>query len=150
MLVISISGTAEIISNSKIMRKKRGENLGYRKLNTEMMIQAIVSEPTITAAAAKCGVSQQSIYKYMKDPEFKAELNKKQQEILKESNRKMMQATSLAADKLISVLKDPDASNSDIIRTGELVFKVSQNAMDSELIVQKLEELEEQISSRRD
>ena len=62
----------------------------------------------------------------------------------------MMQATSLAADKLISVLKDPDASNSDIIRTGELVFKVSQNAMDSELIVQKLEELEEQISSRRD
>lgn len=132
------------------MRKKRGENLGYRKLNTEMMIQAIVSEPTITAAAAKCGVSQQSIYKYMKDPEFKAELNKKQQEILKESNRKMMQATSLAADKLISVLKDPDASNSDIIRTGELVFKVSQNAMDSELIVQKLEELEEQISSRRD
>lgn len=124
--------------------------MGYRKLNTEMMIQAIVSEPTITAAAAKCGVSQQSIYKYMKDPEFKAELNKKQQEILKESNRKMMQATSLAADKLISVLKDPDASNSDIIRTGELVFKVSQNAMDSELIVQKLEELEEQISSRRD
>jgi hypothetical protein len=114
------------------------------------MIQAVISEPTIAAAAKKCGVSQQSIYKYMKDPAFKAELNKRQQEILKESNRKMMQATSLAADKLISVLNDPDASNSDIIRTGELVFKVSQNAMDSELIVQKLEELEEQIASRRD
>ena len=71
-------------------------------------IAALLTEPTITAAAAKAGVAPKTIYKWLRQPEFSAELTAAQAREIETAGRRLAGMQSAALDALTDILTQAD------------------------------------------
>ena len=72
-------------------------------------IQALMRSRSYTEAAKAAGVSRVTLYRWLKQESFQAELDKQKNELIKRSSRKLAGALEQAVDVLIDLLeaKDP-------------------------------------------
>jgi len=71
-------------------------------------IQALMRSRTCAEAARAAGVSRVTIYQWLKDDLFNAELDKQKNELIKRSSQKLAGALEQAVDVLIDLLKAKD------------------------------------------
>lgn len=92
-------------------------------------IPFIVSSPTYTEGVRKAKVSRKTFYQWLKQPEFKAELDRQQEEIAAEAFGVLSQGLTKAVEALVALLDTQDERLKrlvcgDII---EYVLKVREN-----------------------
>jgi len=71
-------------------------------------IQELMRSRTCAEAARAAGVSRVTIYQWLKDDLFNAELDKQKNELIKRSSRKLAGALDQAVDVLIDLLEAKD------------------------------------------
>ena len=76
----------------------------------ELIISALISNPTVRAAAAACGVSATPIYARLRTPAFKEKYDNARRELLEQSTAYIQGIVSEAIKTMYDVMKDPDAS----------------------------------------
>ncbi|MBN1815048.1 MAG: hypothetical protein JXA14_24655 [Anaerolineae bacterium] len=78
----------------------------FDSLNTNQRraIVALMTEPTIEKAAKKAGLGERTLYRYLGDEAFKAELSKRQDEILAATTAAMASLSEQAVGSLRDVL----------------------------------------------
>ena len=71
-------------------------------------IPHIVSNPTYTEGCKKAKINKTTLYKWLKEPEFKAELDRQRDEIAAEAFGVLSQGLTKAVETLVSLLDNKD------------------------------------------
>ena len=81
------------------------EKLTARQLKA---IPFIVSSPTYTEGMQKAKVNRSTFYKWLKDPDFKTELDRERDEVASEAFGVLSQSLTKAVETLVGLLNNKD------------------------------------------
>jgi hypothetical protein len=76
--------------------------------NMKRALAALMSNRTITAAAAACGLSTKTLSRYLGDPDFRAELGKAEAVLIDEAGRTLIKGQPAALDVLFELMLDAE------------------------------------------
>lgn len=94
------------------------------KIRDDIIIQALLSEPSVTAAARVARCSRETIYQRMRKPGFMNKLNSEIDARYEAIRAQGTSATIAAVEALQDVLNNPLRSNTrDLLRAAELALK---------------------------
>lgn len=89
----------------KVTKGNKMSELNARQRRT---IPFIVTSPTIVEGLEKARVSRKTFYEWLKQPEFKAELDRQRNEITAEAFGKLSQSLTKAVENLVKLLDNAD------------------------------------------
>ena len=103
-------------------------------------LAALIATGTVRAAAAECGLGEATLYRYLKDSEFKAEIRDARRQLF-EQTITQLQVVSGAA---VAALKESLASgnSSVVIRAASIILANSFKGFEISDILERLEVLE--------
>ena len=85
---------------------KKGGVTGMNNRKNKFLL-ALLEESSITKAAEKAGISRPTAYKFLKDPDFQAELSERKSETIDGCIRYLQGKLALCNETLISIIEDP-------------------------------------------
>lgn len=91
-------------------------------LDDDRVIDALLSEPTVTAAAQKLGCSRNTIYRRLGDPLFSLTFSEARDALHAERVLQMTRAAVEAVDCLVAVLHDDEAPVSVKLKAAALLL----------------------------
>jgi hypothetical protein len=83
--------------------KGHGQKLTSKQ---EALIAALLTEPTYAAAAAKAGVSETTLYRWMPLPSFRAAYRQARRELVEGAIGRMQAAVGQAVETLVEIARD--------------------------------------------
>lgn len=110
-------------------------------------LKAMLEESTISKAVKAAGISRDTAYKYLKDPSFKAELDKRRSECLNDTVRFLQTKLTLCSEQLISIIEKEDTADQVKINAINTVFANFKAMAETADIVERLEQIEELMKS---
>ena len=116
-----------------------------KKRNDETLIAALISNPTIKAAATACGVSERYIYGRLHDPTFKVKYDAARREVLEQSTAFIQGIVSEAITKMRDVMNDPDATPQVQLNAAEAITRNSLKLTEQNDILTQLAELKKAV-----
>ena len=84
--------------------------------NQKRALTALLSWPSIRAAAVACKLSERTLYNYLQDPAFASELRARQDAVLLSVTAGLAGLSGSAVEVLEAVLSDPETSASVRVR----------------------------------
>ena len=121
---------------------KGGADHGRR---SETIIAALLSNPTVRAAAAACGVSETQIYARLRNAAFKEKYDAARRELLEQSTAYIQGIVSEAIQKMRDVMNDPDASQQVQLNAAEAITRNSLKLTEQADILAQLAELKKAV-----
>lgn len=112
----------------------------------EDAIAALLTQPTVAAAAAAIGIGEKTLRRWLQDRGFQAAYHEARREAFGRAVGRAQQAADQAIAVLIELMKDPKASIK--IRAAEAVWKISHETFKTEDLENRLSRLEE-LSARK-
>jgi hypothetical protein len=94
---------AAALGSRRQQRAGHGQRLTSKQ---EALVAALLTEPTYAAAAAKAGVGQTTLYRWLQRPEFRAAYRRARREIVKFAVCRMQSGTGQAVETLLTVARD--------------------------------------------
>lgn len=111
----------------------------------ERIISALISSPTVRAAAAACEVSETQIYARLRNADFKARYDKARRDLLAQSTAYIQGIVSEAVQKMRDVMNDPNASQQVQLNAAEAITRNSLKLTEQNDILTQLEELKKAV-----
>jgi len=105
---------------------------------------ALLAEPTVTLAARRCGVKERTLYRYLADPVFKAELRRRQDQSIQAAVAALSGLSGEAIRTLRDTLTDPEATPSVRLRAAVAVLQERRRLGELDDLRQRVEALEGQ------
>lgn len=103
-------------------------------------IGALLTSPTLTAAAKSTGVARKTLYRWMEDPAFRAALDAAESEVLDGVSRRLLALAEKAADKLDALL---DSANDNVrLRAASVTLDILMRLRELRDVERRLTELE--------
>jgi predicted DNA-binding transcriptional regulator AlpA len=125
-----------IIPKSKIA----GHGAKYDRKKEEAVV-ALASTRTVEEAARTVGLSPQTLYRWLKDPEFAAACDEAGEAILGQALGRLQQASGTAVTILLQVMHDPSAPRSARLRAADIVLRHRKSAREIEKSWARLAEM---------
>ena len=116
----------------------------------ELIIAALIGNPTVRAAAAACGVSETQIYARLRNAAFKEKYDAARRELLEQSTAYIQGIVSEAIQKMREVMNDPDASQQTQLNAAESILRNSLKFTEQNDILTQLAELKKEVQHRKD
>lgn len=91
----------------------------------ELIIAALISNPTIRAASTVCGVSETQIYARLRTPAFKARYDKAKREMLEQSTTYVQSIVSEAIQKMHAIMTDENVAPQIQLNAAEAIVRAS-------------------------
>ena len=120
-----------------------------KKVTDEKLIEHLLIQGGVKGAAAACGLSQNAIYKRLRNPEFRAQYDMMQGVVLSTVAGALAGVLEKAVWKLARVLDDPTASPGLIVTAANAILNQGHRYIEVASILRRLEALE-QIGSEYD
>ena len=105
-------------------------------------LKAMLEESTIKKAAEKAGISRDTAYKYLKNENFQAELNKRRSECVTDTVRFLQSKLSLCSETLVNIVENPETGAQIKINAINAIFANCKALLETTEILQKMAELE--------
>jgi DeoR/GlpR family transcriptional regulator of sugar metabolism len=114
--------------------------------NTERALTALLNTSTVRDAATESGLSEETIYRYLRDPEFKNEYRNARRQTVESAISKMQNAASEAVDRLkeLQFCENPAVA----ARCAQIIFENSVKGMETLDILERLEVLEQNANQK--
>jgi hypothetical protein len=116
----------------------------------DQAILALITEPTIKAAADKVGITTPTLYKWLKLPEFKAAYREARREAVSVAITRLQQAATEAVEALRCIMNDPNKSASARVAAARSILEMAIKAVEIEDLEVRIEELELVILQKRE
>jgi hypothetical protein len=114
---------------------------GERKSRkTEQFIAALLSEPTIEAAAKTVGIGDVTAWRWMKDPQFAEQYRQARREAMRHSTTRLQRASIEAVDALREI-QNTGESESARVSAARTILEQAIKAADLEDVEQRLDAL---------
>jgi uncharacterized protein YggE len=114
----------------------------------EDAIGALLTQPTLAAAAGVVGIGEKTLRRWLQDPGFQAAYQQARREAFGRAMGRAQQAAARAISVLIETMEDPKAPPSIRVRAAEDVWKIAHETFRTEDLESRLSRLEE-LSSRK-
>lgn len=122
-----------------------GNNLTNRQL---LAISQIIASKTLEEACKKAKISKGTLYAWLKESTFKAELKRQRDEVVNEALDRLKCALSKAVDGLITLMdsKQPYLKH----RASKDIIDYALKSIELEDIEERLNKIEQTLSERKD
>ena len=110
-------------------------------------IPHIVSNPTYTEGCEKAKINKTTLYKWLKEPEFKAELDRQRDEIAAEAFGVLSQGLTKAVETLVSLLNNKDDRLKRLAAKDVIDFIIRHK--ENEDLDDRLKEVEKRLAERK-
>jgi len=114
-----------------------------RSKRQDQFIVALLEHPTLDKAAAALGVSDVTLWRTLKKPEFAEAFRKARREAFSQSIARLQHASNAAVGTLLRVMTDREASAASRVRAADVVLQTALRGMEIEDIDARLRLLEE-------
>jgi len=125
---------------------QKAEEKGLTK-RQQRAIPILLTSPTYTDAARKARVGRNTLYSWLKDPAFKAELERQRHEITEEAYGLLSQNLTKAVEVLTTLLDDSEKRLKRLAAKDILEFFIKHIEMKA--FEERLEAIEECLDSKR-
>lgn len=105
-------------------------------------LKAMLEESTIGKAAEKANISRETARKYLKDPGFKAELEKRRSECLNDTVRFLQSKLTVCSEQLVRIIENENTADQVKINAINTVFSNFKTMSETAEIIARLEEIE--------
>ena len=112
----------------------------------EGAIVALVSNPSIGVAAEAAGVGRTTLWRWLKEDDFRTAYMSKRREALSQATARLQQLTGEAAEVFGSVMNDPKASAHPRVMAARAVFELAQRGYEIEELEARVEAIEATMS----
>lgn len=119
-----------------------GEKQSRKK---ELLICALLVEPTIEKAAVKVGIGTTTAFRWLQDPEFQAEYQQARKQAVSQAIAQLQQATTQAVATLQAIMQDETAPAASRVTAARTVLDTSLKAIELEDLAQRIEKLEQAV-----
>lgn len=110
-------------------------------------IPHIVSSPTYTKGCKKAKINKTTLYKWLKEPEFKAELDRQRDEVAAEAFGVLTQGLTRAAETLVNLLDNKDDRLKRLTAKDVIDFIIRHK--ENEDLDERLKEVEKQLAEKK-
>jgi len=123
-----------------------GAKLGRKQ---EAAIMALLTQPTLEAAARTAGVVPNTLLRWQQDPEFAKAYRKACHKVFGQGTARLQQAAGAAVSTMLKILVDPNALPNTKLRAADLVLTHGAKAIEIEDILPRIAELERAEEERK-
>ena len=116
-------------------------------IENEVVISALLNEPTVQKAAEKCGLSQRQIYERMKEKNFKEEYHQAKRSILEAVTNGLQARLTAATETTIEIMQNKENSPQTRLNAANLIFNQCQKLTETIDILDRIETLEMQVDN---
>jgi len=109
-------------------------------------LEALLTTPTVKAAAKKAGVNRNTVHRYLQDASFRAELRQAQGDILAATMASLVGMSGDVVDTLARLLADDEVSDSVKARAALGWLANVHKVVELDVILERLEQLEAAIA----
>lgn len=111
-------------------------------------IAALLTAPTIAEAAAAVGVHEQTLWRWLQDPEFQSRYREAKREAVSQAVARLQQVSGEAVDTLRGIMVDTEAKDAARVTAAKAVLEMAFKAVEAEDLVSRIEALERAISEK--
>jgi len=122
-----------------------GEKLTRKQ---EQAIAALLTTPTLKTAAAKAGIGEETLRRWMRHPGFTQAYLDARQTVLEQATAQLSQATGEAVLTLREVMGDVETASSARVTAARAVLEYAYKAQEQDQIIHRITLLEELITRR--
>ena len=108
----------------------------------ERIISALLTCPTVRAAAEACGVSERRIYARLKDPAFCEQYEAKRHELLDHATAKLQGRIGEAVETMGEVMNDPKSPPQTRLNAADAIIRNGLKLTEQSDIIARLDALE--------
>lgn len=108
-------------------------------------VSALLANPSMATAAKACGLAERTLYNYLADPVFKAELCRRQDEVIAATTAALVGLSGNAVAVLQDVLSDPEATHAVKVRAALGWLKHTREAVELDALADRVAALEEKV-----
>ena len=105
-------------------------------------LKAMLEESTISKAADAANISRETAYKYLKDPVFKTELDKRRSECLNDTVRFLQSKLTVCSEQLVKIIENEDTADQVKINAINTVFTNFKSMSETAEVITRLEQIE--------
>lgn len=113
-----------------------------RTRKQQQAIAALLTEPTMAEAAARCGISEKTLWRWSHNPEFAARFREARNRTLEAAINKLCSSTYQAAAVLLEVSTNKRASSSSRVSAARAIFEIAVKAQEFHELENRVAELE--------
>jgi predicted DNA-binding transcriptional regulator AlpA len=119
--------------------KGHGEKLGRKQ---EQAIAALLTAPTIGQAAQAVGISEPTLWRWLKRPDFQRAYRRARQEVVAQAVSRVQQLASQAVEALASIMEDAQAPAGARVSAAKAILELSTKSCTLDDLREQLAELE--------
>lgn len=112
-------------------------------------MNALLVSPNVTQAAATAGICKTSAYKYLKDPEFVAELDARRTETAKDAMQLLRGKMTSCAETLIRIVENEKVPAAVRVQAIQTVFSNVERMIEQQEIIARMDKVENQLSENK-
>jgi AcrR family transcriptional regulator len=113
-----------------------------KKRKFENVIACLLSSDTISQAASAAGISESTIYNYLRNAEFQKQYREVKQQIVSQAASSISTMTRPAIDEMFHLLLNSKSDNTRL-KAAELIINYSLQLVTLDEIENRIEQLEE-------
>jgi hypothetical protein len=114
----------------------------------ERLIAALLQQPSLERAAESMGISRVTAWRIQQTPEFQQEYRQARRAAVSQAHARLQQASNAAANTLLKIMVDPQASAATRMQAADRVLKHANEALQSEDVEVRLERVEQIVKEK--
>jgi hypothetical protein len=119
-----------------------------RARQREMLVLAMLQEPTQEKAARSIGISSVTAWRIMQTPEFMAEYRQARGDAVLQAHARLQHSSNVAVTTLLETMVDPKASHAIRLRAAEAVLDRACKSLEMEDLAERVCQLEERAAAK--
>lgn len=139
--------------NCKVLkdsRTKKATVTAIKPDNCDKVLSALLSEPTIKAAATRARVSEVTIWRYLKEPDFAAKYRKLRREVVEHTLLRMQGDISGAVGVLQAIATDTEQPASARVAAAKAIIERTLHVVELGDMAARLAELETRVQAQQE
>lgn len=116
----------------------------------ELALSAVISHPTHKEAAIAAGISETTLWRYMKEEAFARRLRDATREVFSQACARLQGAAAAAATALHDIVKDQGTPVAARVAAARAILDQSRRSLEHDDLRAQIDELEQHILSMRD
>ena len=119
-----------------------------KEARQEQAILALLQHTTLEKAAEASGVSDVTLWRWMKEPDFKRQLREARRDALSTTVGRLQTAAPAAVGSLLRVLTDQTTGAGSRIRAAQSILEFAIKALDQDELEGRVEDLERLVKGK--
>ena len=119
------------------------DNTSKKDRKKELALSALLTEPTIQQAAKVAGISEATLWRWLKEHDFAEAYRELKREAVSQAVTRLQQISCQAVETLKKVMNNEESPASVRVSAAKTIIEMAVKAVELEDIEKRIEELEE-------